>query len=1593
MAKKKNESLIVDTAHLEGALFIPDILEKIIRGDHTHQTTEDYKIPKGIKLHEEYGRSFQIAQAQWKTFEPQTEREDVDKWKVTEHFVSELLRDALGYSDIKSVSDSLEIGDRRYPVTAMTFGRIPVVIAPYNIDLDDTDPIFSVEGMGARRLSASRLAQMFLDASSECTWALVSNGKKLRLLRDTATLTRPTYLECDLDTVLSEKRYPDFSALWRIFHASRAGEPDTPGTLCIWETWREEGKEQGTRVREGLRDGVTKALLSLGQGFIQHPSNTELRSLLFDGTLTKNDFFQELLRLIYRFLFMFTVEERGILHGEGDSIDTRIFRERYWEGYALKRLRDRSLRKSGFDQYEDLWQSVQIVFRGLADGEPRLALPALGGLFAPSQCPNLDNCALTNKALLSAMRQLRWSGSINGLSPVDFKNMGPEELGSVYESLLELVPHVDLTARHFGFVGLTEEGLTSGHDRKTTGSYYTPDILVQELIRSALDPVIDERIKAKPDHPEEAILNITVIDPACGSGHFLLAAARRLAERLADLRSPDGTVKPDDYRHALREVIARCIYGVDKNPLALELARTVLWLEGFEPGRALSFLDHHLVCGDALLGISHFDQMKNGIPDDAFKSLSGDNKDICNYCRQENQVFRNILTRRRRESITLSPELSDAFDLLASIDAMNDDTPDQVHKKENAYLDFLTRAQNSRLAKAADLFIGAFLIPKSNGSNPKEIPTTKHLTAELFGEKEQEDQQRCVDLARQYCHKARVLHWPLTFPRIFAQGGFDCVLGNPPWERIKLQEQEFFATRCPEVATAKNKAEREKRISWLSAGQLARNLNQGNFDDENACDAEVTIYLEFVRAKRTSEAVSLFVHIKGDEGGRFPLTGKGDVNTYALFAETNRTILFDNGCAGIIVPTGISTDDTTKLFFQDLIIQRHLISLVSFYEVRKWFKATDERKPFCLLSIGKCNTPKFIFDVKEITDLLKNEKWFVLTDNDFRAINPNTLTCPIFRSRMDADITKKIYLKTPVLIREATNEMSEKNPWRISFLRMLDMANDSHLFKSYNSNGDLPLYEAKMIHQFDHRWAGYCNIVRGKPSIADSPDTEKQNFNFSIEPQYWVDKRHVLSKIARVPKPLSRAYAVGDDAAVLKNMANWIDSERNTNALETSEQAKKAVIEIGGKLFEKLPNVISEWQDTRLQENFKMFPKLTEKDLNCFRAGNGVSDAINKFMDKRSPKWLIGFRDITNSSAERTVITSVIPRAGANHKLPLIMHNETCNIKLSALLLANLNSLVLDYVARQKVSGTSLTYFYLKQFPIIPNDRYTDSDVAYIIPRILELTYTTYDLQPWADDLGYSGEPFTFDREKRSQIKSELDSYYAHLYGLTRNELRYILDPSEIMGEEYPSETFRVLKNNEMKEYGEYRTGRLVLESYDKLMEDVKVHVPSLEETEVVSYPGTDFDRQSCALTLALVESQEAVTFEKWKDVLRLIKESSCSMHFLSETDFVAFNNLRKKISTFTDAPHLSVDWERCIGYLENNRSAVHLDRFAPDRPLSKGAKFRNAKGTFPQVSNQLISFALKALNVMHELKRNPGKASDEQEKGLRQFDAIRRAS
>ena len=383
---------------------------------------------------------------------------------------------------------------------------MPLILAAHTQPLDAPTERFgelTPDTGKTRRRSPFMLAQEALNASDQSLWAITSNGLTLRILRDNPSLTRPAYVEVDLEALFAEDLYADFTAFWLLAHASRFGIPEAEPADCPWERWRAAGQEAGVTIRSNLRYQVAQALRALGTGFLSHPANSKLREELSTQAqaqgLSKQAFFEELLRLVYRLIFLATVEDRtdastgqSLIFVPGAPLEVQ---QRYRAGYSITWLRDRAVRRSSFDTHADLWQALSISFDGLAPGQSALGLPALGGLYAADQCPNLASAQIENRRLLAAIFQLGYFRQATGLTRVNYRDMGPEELGSVYESLLELVPDIQSLsqphAARLAFVGDDDiDASTQGNTRKLTGSYYTPDGPVQELIKSALEPVI-----------------------------------------------------------------------------------------------------------------------------------------------------------------------------------------------------------------------------------------------------------------------------------------------------------------------------------------------------------------------------------------------------------------------------------------------------------------------------------------------------------------------------------------------------------------------------------------------------------------------------------------------------------------------------------------------------------------------------------------------------------------------------------------------------------------------------------------------------------------------------------------------------------------------------------------------------------------------------------------------------------------------------------------------------------------------------------------------------------------------------------------------
>ena len=1278
-----------DALSIEGGLLGAEWLGKVAQLQAAAQEPADYRVPKGLHIRDEIARSWRIAQACFRELEA-GRASGGDARALVERFLEAFLRDAFCFASVRRVEPKT-IGEQVYPVPFFAVGdRVPVVSAPAGAGLDTPLPEL---GDDRRRRSAFGLLQEILNASGTALWGLATDGLSLRIARDNASLTRPAWIEADLARIFAEDLYPDFAALWLLAHESRFGRADGPPETCPLEEWREAGRQEGTRARDKLSAGFRQALEILGQGFLSHAANTTLRTALHAGNLTKERYFGQLLRIVYRLVFLLAVEERKLLHPKNASESARRL---YADGYGLRRLRDRAVRRSAHDRQGDLWEAVRIVFRSLAGGEPRLGLPALAGLFAPEECPDLDAARLENRAVLGALFRLAWLRESSGLARVNWRDMGADELGYVYEGLLELVPQITGDGRSFSFSGAGE---SRGHARKTTGSYYTPDELVQVLLNSALDPVVEHTVAAHPERPVDALLELAIVDPACGSGHFLLAAARRLAARVARIRA-GGTPTPDDYQHALRDVVRRCIYGVDRNPLAVELCKVSLWMESIDPGLPLTFLESHVRYGNSLIGATRA-LMGEQVPDAAWTVLEGDSRQVTRSLKKRNREEiagqRRLLFEPRSESVTLR-------DAIRAVEQAPDADPDALAAKQQRWNALLASAAYEHEKLVADTWCAAFLWPKDEpGPVAEAAPTTAAWLALRDGEGP--PPAVLVETTRRIVEDYGVFHWELAFPDVFTRGGFDVVLGNPPWERVKLQEQEFFARREPSIAAARNAAERKKLIAALPA-------------------TDPDLWKEWTSATRIAQGQSHFVR----QSGRYPLCGKGDVNTYALFAEHNWRVLAPRGYAGFIVPGGIVTDDTTKEYFQALLDGSALASVHHFENESLVFRGLHHAYRFVLFTIGETRQTELVFYARRAVDLDEGWRHFTLTPADFATLNPNTRTCPTFRSQRDADINLTMYRRAGVLWRE--ND-PDGNPWGLRFLRMFDMTNESGLFRTraelasagwkldgdrFERDGDamLPLYEAKMVHQFDHRFGTYeaqsvAQANQGK--LPEFDDTAHADPRRATLPRYWLPEEEVAAKLGHT----------------------W---DRG---------------------------------------------------------------------------WMLGWRDITRASDTRTVIACIIPRVAVGNKFPLMM--PSLDPQLVANLYANMLSMPFDYCARQKIGGISLNYFIVRQLPALHPAAYSKptpwaSSIRmrdWFLPRVLELTYTAWNLRAFAEDCGEGGPPFIWDPERRFQLRCEIDAAFFHLYGISRDDSGYILD------------TFPVIARTEAHEHGEYRTKRAVLETYDAL--------------------------------------------------------------------------------------------------------------------------------------------------------------------------------
>lgn len=1361
--------------HIYGHLLSDDILHSIERDQNlTGNREQDYSIDISTSAAIDYVWS--SLRNDWRFYKERSGVNDPYGTRRARDLMERLFQ-SLDYGLVKQTAN-VEVGGKGFEISHLCpdLSSMPFIVVGENVvddsGIDTLDKCsLDYRAKGSRRKKSPHATMLEYLNATENVYGIISNGATIRLLRNSGQLVKLTYIEFDLRRMLEEDKYTEFCLMFRLLHASRfRANGDEP---CVMERWFNMSIESGNRIRSGLSLAVQKTMETIGNAAFRGSGegNEALRKAFSENQLDAATFNKELIHFIYRLLFLFIIEDRNLVYQIPEDADSdeyqRICRwqDIYKQNYAASRLRRLSelsyLRQR---QYHDLWEGLMDTFRLFEDEAfgSRLGIHPLGGvLFSRNTLRYLKSCRISNLDLLQAFDALNQFVDDRGMVvKINYSSLDVEEFGSVYEGILEMRPFVQPSVAPadwlFGFVG--------GLDRQSTSSYYTRPDLVQNLIRTTLEPVIRERI-AKLSTPEEkvkSLLSMKVCDAASGSGHIVLAMARTIAWYICSIRTGEDNPASQDYRQALREVIQKCVYAVDYNPDAVELCKVVLWIEGYCAGKPLSFLDHHIRCGNSVVGVTDLDTLLAGVPKEAFSAVDKDTKKkIINL---NKAALQDVSLVQSGHSQGFNVSLFTQDFTIQSIDSEQVGLASKVREinslPENSLLEQLTKQrrweelmQSPRvecLRRACDVYTYAYYkqfkaedldshVDASGTFTAFNVPYTRTVYQALQEIKYLDDNDGIVDAQRLpdnfraevaiAAKRHSFFHWCVEFPEVFAyDGGFDVMCGNPPWDKLQMEEEKWFAGKDEDIVNAANQSARKKKIEALAV-------------------SNPMLYEEFIAAGNAISSQSSFVK----NSNRFPLTAVGKLELSSLFAEL--CLQFSKEAWGLVLPTGIAVNDSNKAFFSKLIDENRLVSLYDFenrealFDIHRMFK-------FCLLTAGKpqdkSRTVSGGFYLTRLDHLLDPRRIYTLQTSDFARLNPNTKTCPVFRTSRDAALTAKIYRHSTILLNEQTGE----NPWNVKFGSMFNMSTDSHLFRTYaqlteagatyqapnfTHEGEtyVPLYEGKMIWHYNHHY-GTWPTSGERPNVIDTPSiAELANPDASIIPWYWVPLTAVQDQLIKV------------------------DSQGN---------------------------VVWEWKH----------------------------------------KWLFAFRDIARAADARTMINSFVPCTALNNKIPSLYVDD--GIDAAILLSGLLSSIIFDYAVRQKVGGTSMNFFYVKQFPVLAPEQIPAPMQWQIVKRVAELCYFNHDLDGWAEELWEemnkeqraelpqlgNKQPWIFNPDRRALLQAELDAIFAHLYGLTTEDLRYILDPEDVCGEGCINETFRVLKDNEIRQYGEYRTKRLVLDAWNR---------------------------------------------------------------------------------------------------------------------------------------------------------------------------------
>ncbi len=1172
---------------------------------------------------------------------------------------------------------------------------------------------------GRQGETAAQQTQRYLlsagtDSRETLRWAILANGARWRIYSYRAR-PRDRCWEVDLEALLvSEDLFSQILAdedahrlrvAWLLLRRDSWIVP--PGEReSFLDRLLAEGRRSDQQVADNLRDVIFRRVYRRITATLWSKQPEAESQLVAQAAQT----------LLYRILFLCFAEDRGMLDPNDPGYGPLSLRETVRDAIHQQHRQGRAF-SSASNNY---WNRLNVLRRIVDDGDDSIGVPAYnGGLFAPHAL--IDEVELNDAEFAEFFYDLSHapngvgSAGENGDSRVyiNYRELAVQQLGGVYEKLLEYVPRREDDGN--------VDTVLQPYARKDSGSYYTPQELVDLIVEQTLQPLLDERIAAfeadptAPNDPAEALLALRVLDPAMGSGHFLITALDWLTDRALELLDRQWPQAPsyasplrarldeikrqhpdlDDHALVQRLALKRCIHGVDKNAMAVRLARVALWLHTFQRQLPFPYIERNLIAGDSLLGA--LPAQATAFYHELGRIPVGEIDD------GEEQYARGPASELERQ---LDLHIQD-IEHIRSLVSKLDNYLFRLPKPINLFVGLRWATAGMSAARRAEYLEPLRRILRGYSPRARRIIYEGENTPGLTPTTPEYRQIR--DPALALVEREDPLHWPIAFPLVWRnwsadqpQGGFDAVVSNPPWDRIKLQEVEWWAARNEEVAKAPTADARKQLIAALRA----------------AADPLVAEYDE---AAAQAAGFSTLMHKSGD----YPQLGKGDINIYSLFVERSLSLLKPDGIAGLLTPSGIYADNTAAEFFRGVSTTGRIAGIYDFENRRsdnpdaqtaKRFSDVHPQFKFCATVIAGAERAfeeaRCGFYLHGKADLSDPDRVFPLTPDDFARINPNTGTAPTLRSRRDAELVRAIYRDHPVLSDHAVDD--EEHPYRVRFHTMFHMTNDSHHFRTADQleaegcyrvaghrwrRGDAewaPLYQGRMIHHFDHR----ANAVGFNPESTTVP-------YFSIE-------------VSDEEK---------QDAAFFPNVQYWVSTSEIEARLPSAQQ------------------------------------------------------------------WAIAFRDITNSTNERTMIATISPWAAFGNQVPLLLPDPELEAGDAALLAANLSSLALDFVAKRKVQGTHLNWYIVEQLPVIAPADYErefggSSARELVREHVLKLSYTAHDLAPFARDLGYAADPFPWDPAERRQLRARLDALYFHLYGLDEGDTAYVLDQ------------FPVLEKNERKAHG-----------------------------------------------------------------------------------------------------------------------------------------------------------------------------------------------